>query len=292
MNNNDKKTGDVDFAEVLGMHGYLFEQICKSVLDKSEITISTDNFPIITSENNPSEIDFIAEGRHPMKREVVLYLVCECKREEPTLKKWLFLKSGRFTKDEDGLMLGIERDPTHNITLKHSAWPSLDNIKCSNVAFRIYNKKGKGTIAEKETIYNSCKQLILNLDAFIGEIKNLRLMLEGITNVFVLPVLITSAPLHFASYDVNDVSIENGRIESEKLKSEEVDYIRYIWYSSLELYNKKIGGNFGILPHWELDIEKATNRAFEILVINSLSLESVLDQLQGKIQYLMIREDN
>lgn len=288
---HSKTVDDVDVGKTLGMHGYFFEVKCREIIEKShpKFQVLVHNYPFKLPNDSESETDIIAFGHNNLSPVISdLFLICECKREEPTMKKWVFTHSGDKYPGTLIKAEKMERKPKQEAITKLVQEKKIFNeMKCANVGYCIYLKKGREH-ANSGPIYQACSQLIQGFDFFLHcidgrfnhngampvnftEINDL--LIKGITEDFyVLPVLITTARLYYFETDPKDINSSTGKLNDKGLNEKEVHWLHYRWYSAL--FTKPQVRSRASNP---FKGGKENSYSFDILVVNSKHFKELLN---------------
>ena len=99
------------FVKTLNIHGHAFQYAVLAELERlfkeqgsgSAFYFEVAEFPVQV-QDTPTRIDFVL--RHVMRR---LYLACECKRANPALSNWCFVRAPMVRRDRDEKFVFIEK---------------------------------------------------------------------------------------------------------------------------------------------------------------------------------------
>jgi len=186
------------------------------------------------------------------------------------LKKWVFAATESKLDPQYNLCYSERRGP--GLELCPISWKAcnLDFNKSANVAYCMAVKSNKGPAAEKDTIYQTCKRLIIGMDSFHEHFKQHFLPKTQAWKIRIMPIIITSAPLFFFENDPAKSKISDGRYE-ERVHGEPLPWLHYRWSSALA-------------PDWDerspvADAGPLKSSSFDILIVNSNHLGELLSIL-------------
>jgi hypothetical protein len=213
-------------------------------------------FPVEISNTN-THIDFILarkeRSRFPKKHP--FFLICECKRANPALSNWCFVRSP-FARE--GLLLDfifIEKlQLEHQWSTKKSYVQQSATMgkKVFDIAFNVKSEnKGEG---DSKGVNDAVSQVLRGMNGFIkycGEKENLlRIEHKGTYAPYFLPVIFTTAQLWTSLIDLSESNLTDGNLDFsvEGLVSEPWLLFQYnqsqpikhsidIHYSSNEIFN-------------------------------------------------------
>ncbi len=211
----------------LNEHGFLFQEKCAEVLqhnaDRTKWVVHTREYPVSTKDRD-SRVDIILRDASSTSYEI--YAIVECKRVNPTRGYWLFgnplLPS--FSKP---LLINLreeETSPTGRHVGKHLTYAQLKLPFDDIATYLIDNwwldisKKGKQKYdASPRPIEDAFTQVCIGVSGIAQEQEiQWRKNPETFSALFV-PVVITTAPLYVATYDLKDVDLVSGSINRDKV---------------------------------------------------------------------------
>ncbi len=222
MVDNDVLSTRYDLFDGLNEHGFLFEEKCASVLSKnsSQIkwTVLSREFPVSVNSHD-TRIDLVL--RDDLSTESIIYAVIECKRVNPNRAHWLF---GNPNNAENNAASFINLSSQHDRSGNYRTLYSLRQLSCSKVTSYIVDNwwLEQRTYENKRVISpNPIESTLLQVNLGVtGLGRELELQWSKTfpkQSVLFIPVILTTAPLFIASYDVEDVDLTTGDISVNKV---------------------------------------------------------------------------
>jgi hypothetical protein len=265
----------------LNEHGFIFQEKCAEELRKNvpatKWRLLGKEYPV-DSNGRSTRIDIILSDTtdyYPIKHQ--LLAIVECKRVSLERGYWLFGKPISPISGQS-LILWLQAgssDENHYISWTkqkcdfHISSPLVDNWWLQ------INKKGS------QQKYESSPQPIENsfLQTFAGVSGMAQEMYENVTkkdpkecSILFVPVIITTAPLYYAGYDLNDVDLASGYIDKGRVffgepnkKPEELEWIQVNYPVSRSTFPEDfgIGSTTSLLSGLRKDYQSS------IFVVNS-----------------------
>lgn len=215
--------------EGLNQHGFLFQERCADILKANQANthwhVLTEEYPV-TTDIKDTRIDFILGDSNTFTKPVKLYSIVECKRVnlEHTYG-WLFgcpLESNFGTPFLISLR-GNKLTPFPGKTIP------ITSIRYSQIkpSFSLYVdlidnwwlEIGRNNRATPQPIEDALLQVCMGVSGFLQEQEeqySKGIQLETL-NTNVIPIIITNAPLYYASYDLKNVDLTSGSINSDSI---------------------------------------------------------------------------
>jgi hypothetical protein len=248
------KSLEKDLARILNTHGYSFQYaVIKAAItyfgDKSSPSpwrFEVAEFPVEVNDRS-THIDFILKNIHES-----FYLVAECKRVNPAVKNWCFVKAPYVSRELTRSGSSGERivrevinsyslppeaisattgKPIRNVYAATALQSSQRSKDIYRLAFEVKSdeksegKRGKGQINEAIT------QVLTGLNGLINFVSNqldndTRLFLEE-DHAALMPVIFTNATLWVSDINLSEADLKRGNIDIDKVKLEQRGWLFY-----------------------------------------------------------------
>lgn len=202
--------------------GYLFQEACKYALksfeDRTGWEVKAYEYPV-SLDGQDTRIDIVLHFKTCSSPEI--YALVECKRADPSYVHWLFGAPGLPFGNALCSALGIEC--------------SKSSVYKTNVYDRIVERLNLGiythgveswleikTNISKRTstpqnIENSFIQVLKGVGGFANEQISQRSKANALCKTFFIPVVITTAKLYVAYYELKDINLYNGKIDKDHI---------------------------------------------------------------------------
>ena len=288
MSNRQSNIDDIDIAELLGMHGFILEDACRNLISNTKgYEVREFRYPVKNYGGGETEIDLIVICNK-------IFIIIECKREDPENKKWLFSRTKPFNMEPKHIVLERKNDKTYpDPNIEHvvdkpdiELCPWLEFFDfgiCMRNKSKGENKKNGADnskfILDASIIHDACKQLMLGLGGLVNEQKNQLDKYSTVKTLRYLPVIITTAKLNSFEYENNCINIETGRIEGE-IKTDELKYLIYKWSSASDIYGEVIPKNIHSLDPEDI---KRRFKSWDIIIVQASSLSEFLVEFNYRI---------
>ena len=283
MSNFDESNSDQNLEKMLfdglNEHGFLFQEKCAEVLkrtDRTKWVVHTTEYPVSIKDRN-SRVDIILRDESSTSYEI--YAIIECKRVNPARGYWLFGKPllPRFSKP---LLINLRAEqPKPSNILIHRAHYAQLKLSFDDVAtYWIDNwwleigKRGNKRHASPNPIEDAFIQVCIGVS---GVARELELQVGKKPQKFsalFIPVVITTASLYVAEYDLKDVDLTSGSINRDKIyfgprgeKPEKIEWLLVDYGASRSISPERLDEHIeGISP---VEFEEYHKRS--IFVVNS-----------------------
>jgi len=251
-----------NFEKELRIHGFGFQysviEEIRRLYNEEQSAWRTEftEFPVEINNNN-THIDFILERKETsyFPKKSPFFLICECKRANPALSNWCFVRSpfGR-----EGLLLNsmfIEKlhlEKQWNTKKSYVLQSDTMGKKVFDIAFNVKSDdKGEG---DTKGANDAVSQVLRGMNGFIeyfGKKENLlKIQHEGSYSPYFLPVIFTTAELWTSTINLSESDLNTGNLDLplEGLTNESWLYFQYNQsqpikhsistnYSSNEIFN-------------------------------------------------------
>ncbi len=164
-----------------------------------------------------------------------------------------------------------------NLSLIRYDFPRLSSLEIGNIGIEVKLSEEKQRM---EDLTRVSKQVVIATHGMAMEIEN-RAKSDKISReeiYFFIPVIVTTAKLFIADADISKVEMNNGKLELEGLKLNEVDWVVYEYPITAKL----------LLPvntcsdRWDLKREDNLRRR-HIFVVNSEKFKNFLESLRSDL---------
>ena len=226
-------------VRVLNVHGYVFQYSVLKTIEsiyrtgRSPWGFEAAEFPV-SLKNTPVHIDFILAHK-----EEYSYIIAECKRCDPSLSNWCFIKAPYVSRGPSRgerivreLIIKAKGSPVIKTGLQ---WIVRSN-EVYHLPFELRNRgKGEGQYGRGQ-INDSVTQVLRGLNGLIelaiesakrGSMAFLKSDPRENLYATFMPVVFTTAKLWVSDCDISLGNIESGNIEIEESKLHEVKWLFY-----------------------------------------------------------------
>jgi hypothetical protein len=217
---------DTDLSELLlnslNEQGYLFQEACEYVLKNSEKQtgweVKAYEYPVSLAGQD-TKVDIILRSKTQNSPE--LYALLECKRADPSYIYWLFGAPGLPFENAFCSTLGLElreirADQHPHINRLHT------RLKFTLMTYGVRNwmeakKSSNRRTSTPQNIENAFGQVLKGVEGFAQEQLNQRTKSHVLFKTYFIPVVITTASLYVAYYELTDIDLYTGKISRDKV---------------------------------------------------------------------------
>lgn len=276
-NNSEQNLGQILF-DGLNEHGFLFQEKCAEVMQHNVNTtkwrVHTTEYPVSIKERD-SRVDIILRDESSTSYEI--YAIVECKRVNPARGYWLFGNPlGTFSQP-----LLINLNAKYSKSGNYSIHYAQLKLPFDDIATYLINnwwldisKKGRKEkhSASPNPIEDAFKQVCIGVSGIVQELEHQCKKDPQKLSTLFIPIVITSAPLYVAVYDLKDVDLTSGSINQDKIyfgprgqKAEKMEWLLVDYGASRSISPERLDENVeGISP---VALEEYHKRS--IFVVNS-----------------------
>jgi hypothetical protein len=274
----------------LDAHGYSFHysvlRCCDELFSKkrSRWRFEVAEFPVDVKGDN-SRIDFVLRG-HGEFTDVVAYLVCECKRPNPAINHWAFVRAP-YTR----------RGRNQRFTVFESIWleePSKrllsaplkfrDLVEPYDLAIELRgDPKGESCGPGRGAIEDAVTQALLGVGGLINFLKDHPHQLEE--RSVVIPVVFTTAQLFTSGVDLGGADLSTGKLPTDLVTARS----SWLWYQ----YNLAVGMRHSapkVMPDGGLSRSLGSvleyQHARSIAIVGPDGIETFLQQMPNGLEDL------
>jgi len=283
---------DTDLSELLlnalNEQGYIFQEACEYALKKSEKEtmweVKASEYPV-TLAGQDTKIDIVI--RWTITESPEFYALLECKRPDPSYKIWLFGAPGLHFGGALCSTLGFE---VRGIGSDH---PHRPNRLVTQLHFKVdthgveswleVKKNSRGRTSTPQNIENAFVQVLKGIGGFAQEQLNQRMKSHTQFKTYFIPVVVTTAQLYVAYYEINNIDLSTGKLSKDKVlfgpKNQPAEPVPWV------LLDYGVGENVAPNPIPETyqgvdPIELQKHKIRSIFVVNSKSLIPFFSKLQ------------
>jgi hypothetical protein len=209
-----------------------------------------------------------------------VYVICECKRVNPALSEWAFVRAPYSTPPDSSEWLLAESVMFDG---QRSLQSSVDRICSSKRIFHIAvelksDKAGDQYGHGRGGIEGAATQVLRSVNGFVHFLNNHRQVLVVNDPTSIIPVIFTTASLHAADADLGTADLETGNVVlSPGTKIENAEWLYY-------QYNQSPGLRHSVhTSHHGKSIAEVMQAEFTrtIAIINPSHLESFFNEAIG-----------
>ena len=227
-------------ARSINIHGHAFQyavlKIAKNLYEEdiSPWTFEVAEFPVL-NKNTPLHIDFILRNKHDQSS-----LIVECKRCDPAISNWCFIKTPYVSRKISSGGERIVRELIYKTDKSDTVITKLQWINRSSDIYRLSfelksNTKGEG-YSGRGQINDAITQVLRGLNGMIefaahelanGNYALFKVDRSGTKYISYLPVIFTTAKLWVCDCDISEADLESGKINIDEAKLEEKKWLFY-----------------------------------------------------------------
>lgn len=279
------------FAKTLNRHGYGFQN---SVLKQVQslcvenhlpFIFEASEFPVAIQGNN-TKIDFILSRNNKFDVNTPLFILGECKRANPALSNWCFVRSP-FTSRNHSL-----QDESIFETIEYIQ--ELVDVRANkirqererifHIGFEVKSNLKGDENSSKGFLDESVTQVLRGMNGFINYLKiNPSVLKENAINAIV-PVIFTTANLWVSGVNLSSANLEDGNIDLAESEFKSINWllyqhnqspnIKYECDSMEKIWRRTISRELPLAT--ELSDVLLTDYARTVAIVNSAGVESFL----------------
>lgn len=241
------------FQKALNRHGYGFQFSVLKLAENLSKKVDQDersrwNFLFsevpVEVQGLGTRIDFILSRGRSGPSNPFFYLVCECKRANPALSNWCFVRAPRVRRNRprgvDSLLVetvfqGSEVRPPMTTVSDLTSLKDAFHVGVEVRAPKLGDEKDKG----KGAIEDAVTQVLKGLNGYVEALANTKQMFEG-TQTHLLPVIFTTAQLWISNSDLGTADLGTGNIDLSNDKFESVPWLWYQYHMSPGLKHSSV----------------------------------------------------
>ncbi len=240
------------FRKALNRHGYGFQfsvlEIAENLAKKvAEDERSRWNFLFsevpVQVQGSGTRIDFIL-SRSRATSSPFFYLICECKRANPKLSNWCFVRAPRVHRNQPKGIDPLLVETVFQGTEVRHPMTVVDNLTSLKDAYHFglevrAAKQGDDKGESGRAIEDAVTQVLRGLNGYVEALSQNKQLFEG-TRTHLLPVIFTTAQLWISNSDLGLADLATGDIDLSKDKFESVPWLWYQYHMSPGLKHTSI----------------------------------------------------
>jgi hypothetical protein len=244
-NKDDRPSLRNSFNKILNSHGYGFHYAVLSKAKElyeqhtSNWAFESAEFPV-SINGAATRIDFILKKHTSSpETETPFFLVAECKRANPALADWCFVRAPfvrRNRTHEPVILEHIEIDDKATLNACGIAHSFVENAY--HIALEVRTeKKGDNRSAGRGAIEEAATQVCRGLNGLVETEVKLFQIPGHVTRADFLPVIFTTAKLWTTNADLSSAELESGDIDLENYNFEQRPWIILQYHMSPGIKN-------------------------------------------------------
>ena len=274
--------------KVVDSHGYGFHySVIKTAdrlfPDKSSWIFVAAEVPVAV-RGQDTRIDFI------LKHKILpIYLICECKRANPALNSWCFLRAPYVNRNRvttDLITEGVKYDPevaAERRIITGPKYPGYSDF-VYGLAFEMKSEeKGDPTGTGRGEMEKAATQVMRGLNGFVEFFSDHSEVLQNGPSgerAFLIPVIFTTAQVFTTETDVSAADVKTGKLAMDEISITERPWLWYRYHQSPGLRHTLAvsRGLFSTRNHGDVDVGTVVNEEFArtIAVVNAAGIENFL----------------
>ncbi|MBN1692372.1 MAG: hypothetical protein JW845_02330 [Dehalococcoidales bacterium] len=233
----------------LNEHGFIFQEKCAEELrentSQTNWMVAKTEYPV-SSEIKNTRIDIILHDvlSYPQNGNRIFAIV-ECKKVNPIRGYWLFGQPISLS-NRDALVLHIKRSSITggepSLSYNRNKIPfEIHSILVDNWWLQVSKKGNKGKYeSSPQPIEDSLLQVCIGVSGLSKEISMNMMKYPQESSAVLVPIIITSAPLYYAEYNLIDADLVSGYINKNKVKFNKIEWIQINYPASPTIFFNKL----------------------------------------------------
>lgn len=226
-----------EFQQVLNSHGYGFQysvlNLAKKLREeyKSEWRFEVAEFPVEV-QGRGTRIDFVLSYAHGP-----LYIIAECKRANPALSNWCFVRAPFIRGDSAfrGLVIEQAKLETNQIYTSFKR-KDVANYEPYHIALEVKaNKLGDRTGGRPEAIEEAATQVCRGLNGMVETLAKHTQLIRNYRDkeyINLLPVIFTTAQIWASDIDLGSADLLTGEVDLVNAGFSPKEWILYQYHLS------------------------------------------------------------
>jgi hypothetical protein len=275
--------------KVVDSHGYGFHYAVIKTADrlfpdKSPWIFKAAEVPVAV-RGQDTRIDFIL--RH---KDRPIYLICECKRANPALNHWCFLRVPYVKRNYGTTELiteGVKYAPevaAERRIITGPKYPGYSDF-VYGLAFEMKSEeKGDATGSGRGEIEKAATQVMRGLNGFVEFFSNHPEVLENEPSgkpALLVPVIFTTAQVFVTETNVSDADVKTGKLTKDDIGLSDRPWLWYRYHQSPGIRHTLtvIRALFSARGEADVDVGTVVNEEFArtIAVVNAAGIEAFLN---------------
>ncbi len=229
-----KRQVEESFTKVLNRNGYGFQfSVIKKIHElgkaaKSAWLFETIEFPVEV-RGSGTRVDFVL--RKSARRDKPFFLLAECKRANPGLSNWCFVRAPYVNRNQWGnsepiFMEHIQRNDDGSISAYAKKRSSVGHFYHIGLEVRS-NLKGDPSGETGRSIEDAASQISRGLNGYIETISKNIQILRGHTHADFIPVIFTTAQLWGSEVNLSLADIKTGASDLSGVEFKKLPWLCY-----------------------------------------------------------------
>jgi hypothetical protein len=228
-------------SSALNEQGFLFSQLVRDnvrfgVSDKGNVNglwkYLASEYPVTAADGSQTRIDLLLQHR----AQGGIYACMECKRANPLFKQWIFFDKPDVVQTSTDLYFETLRATNRPMVTREEALHGIEKIRLSSQCelFNLYlevavNRENKAGYTE--TIEDAFRQVVKGESGLMLK----QLKFRGEWHLRAIPIIVTTAQIFEARFEIKRVKLESGKISAEDLTLIPLDFCAVNYHSDDKL---------------------------------------------------------
>jgi len=277
--------GPKEAAEALNEQGFLFAQVIRDrianriagTIEQSHWYLEGQEYPVTALDGSQTRIDLILCHRRVNN----VYLCLECKRPNRKYKSWLFFD--RLPKQSPLYLETISQHIPKGLTNPNPAQHKIAHKQASHSCdvFNYYLesaiKRNSDAASSTETIERAMRQLVAGQSGLLSKFRTFSLPIHNYRSV---PVMVTSAQLYEAEFEVEAIDKTNGTIKESDLNLKAMDFCAVNYHADDSL---TLNSPWGIQQKSDIKTDISHLQTRTVFITQASALDHFLSWASGNL---------
>jgi hypothetical protein len=232
-NQGQRPNFDESFRGVLNYHGHPFQHAVTRIAEELRANKQTGwaleftEFPV-NVRGKETHIDLVLRQEDPDLRDTLTYMVGECKRTNPALSTWCFVRAPYTRANSSNMTLFVQNLRREN----GGSYPGVSTLasdKIYNLGFVVKTKVPGDDKSDggRNVIQEAAGQVCLGLNGMLEFFADLeqRQPTKRKTRTQFLPVVFTTARVLTSEVDLGSANIRDGKLPTDSVTTTERPWI-------------------------------------------------------------------
>jgi len=261
-----------EFLNTVNRHGYAFQYAVLAeagrlyTQHRSEYFFEVAEFPVQV-RGDPTKIDFVL--RHRERR---LYLVCECKRANPAIANWCFVRAPYVRRDSDGDEVMVEHLSMSDDGPRVEARLAHRSERTYHIGFEVKSQSKGDPSGNKSGIEEAASQVCRGLNGLINFYLRHPAQMPVTDIIRLVPVIFTTANLWISETNLQATDLISGELAAEHVNLKATDWLWYQYNISQRIKHEHES------PATSMELGQALQRDFQcsIAIVSAPGIKSFL----------------
>ncbi len=228
------------FNKRLNSHGFSFQySVLEKIKDlydekKSKWYFEAAEFPVAIKDHH-TRIDFILrKSIYISEKNAPFYIVAECKRVNPSLLNWCFVKSPYIRRNRSREEFIFEHVEVDSAGILNAYGKTCSDIKNAfHIGMEVKSgKKGDSSISDRGAIESTATQVLKGVNGLTETMVRIFSNGENLYIADILPVIFTTAKIWVTCADLRETDLETGNIDLDNYPFKEMPWIVFQYHLS------------------------------------------------------------